>query len=67
MVFISKEVGKMKTTKEVTIKEALSILERMRYEAEYNSQPDREAALKFAIEAVKKNVEYEQRCTDDGK
>ena len=57
----------MKSTKEVTIKEALSILERMRYEAEYNSQPDREAALKFAIEAVKKNAEYEQRCTDDGK
>ena len=57
----------MKTTKEVTIKEALSILERMRYEAEYNSQPDREAALKFAIAAIKKNVECEQRCTDDGK
>ena len=67
MVFISKEVGKMKTTKKVTIEEALSILERMRYEAEYNSQPDREAALKFAIEAVKKNAECELRCTDDGK
>ena len=57
----------MKTTKEVTIKEALSILERMRYEAEYNSQPDREAALKFAIAAIKKNMECEQHCTDDGK
>lgn len=57
----------METTKEVTIEEALSILERMRYEAEYNSQPDREAALKFAIEAIKKNVECEQCCTDDGK
>ena len=67
MVFISKEVGKMKTTKKVTIEEALSILERMRYEAEYNSQPDREAALKFAIAAIKKNVECELRCTDDGK
>ncbi len=57
----------MNAPKEVTVDEALKILERMRYEAEYNSLKDREEALSFAIKAVKKMVECETRLMDDGK
>jgi hypothetical protein len=67
MAFLFKEVCNMNAPKGLTINEALKILERIRYEAEYNSLKDREEALSFAIKAVKKMVECETRLMDDGK
>jgi hypothetical protein len=57
----------METRKEVTTKDVLSILERMRYEAQYNSLQHRVEALDFAIHAIKRNAEIETICMDDGK
>lgn len=57
----------METRKEVTTKEALSILERMRYEAQYNNLQHRVEALDFAIHAIKRIAEIETICMDDGK
>lgn len=57
----------METRKELTIEEVLSILERMRYEAQYNSLQHRVEALDFAIHAIKRNAEIETICMDDGK
>lgn len=51
----------------VTYKEAVAILERLRFEAEFNGQAERQKALEMAIEAMKELKDIQERLTDDGK
>jgi hypothetical protein len=51
----------------MTYKEAVAILERLRFEAEFNEQTERQKALEMAIEAMKELKDIQERLTDDGK
>ena len=57
----------MATEKTLTQAEAIKVLERLKFEAEFNYQPKTEKALEMAIEAMKELQDIHERCTDDGK
>ena len=57
----------MEATNKMSSNEALTIIERMRFEEEYKNLPQRRDALDYAIQAIIEWTHYQANMMDDGK